>query len=145
MGGSFEFESRLERLRFETGFTLIKEESGMIASVNGSVSALQAYRTKLGVTAYNIANVNTEEFKKNRATVKEGLNGGVEVNIQSIDTPGYRYGRLEGDEVVEKESSNVDLGEEIPEMMISHRSYQANLKTLQSYDDILGTLLDILG
>jgi flagellar basal-body rod protein FlgC len=117
----------------------------MISSVNSAVSALQAYQTRMGVTAYNIANVNTEAFKKSSASLIESSNGGVEVNIQRIDTPGYRYGELEGDEVVEKESSNVDLGEEIPEMLISHRSYQANLKTLQSYDDMLGMLLDILG
>jgi flagellar basal-body rod protein FlgC len=144
MAGSFKFESRLERLRSGTGFRLLKGESSMIASVNGAVAALQAYRTKLGVTAYNIANVNTEAFKKSRASLVESSNGGVEVNIQSIDTPGYRFTELEGDQVVDKESSNVDLGEELTEMMITRRGYQANLKTLQAHDDMLGTLLDIL-
>jgi flagellar basal-body rod protein FlgC len=67
------------------------------------------------------------------------------VNIQSVDTPGDRYTELEGGQVVEKESSNVDLGEEIPELMISHRSHQANVKTLQTLDKLLGNLLDIMG
>ena len=39
----------------------------MIPSVNSAISALQAYKTKLGVTAENIANVNTDEFKKKQS------------------------------------------------------------------------------
>ena len=38
----------------------------MIPSVNSTISALQAYKTRLGVTADNVANVNTDEFKKIR-------------------------------------------------------------------------------
>jgi flagellar basal-body rod protein FlgC len=116
----------------------------MISSVKIAVSALQAYNTKLGVSANNIANVNTEEFKKSSATLKEGANGGVEVNVRRIDTPGHRYQELEGGKVVEKETSNVDMGEELPEMMITERGYQANLKTLQTYDEMVGTLLNIM-
>ena len=36
----------------------------MIPSVNSTISALQAYKSKMRVTANNIANVNTDEFKK---------------------------------------------------------------------------------
>jgi len=117
----------------------------MIPSVNSAISALQAYKTKLGVTAENIANVNTDEFKKCRATLKEGSNGGVQVDINRVDTPGHRYQVLESDQLVEKESSNVNLEEEIPEMMITQRTYEANLKVLQTQDNMLGSLLDILG
>jgi flagellar basal-body rod protein FlgC len=49
----------------------------MIPSINSTVSALQAYKKSMGVTANNIANVNTEDFKKSRATMKEGANGSV--------------------------------------------------------------------
>ena len=92
----------------------------MIPSVNSTISALQAYKTRLGVTADNIANANTDEFKKSRATLKEGTNG-------------------------EKESSNVNLEEEIPEMMVTQRTFEANLKVLQTQDKMSGTLLDIMG
>ena len=44
----------------------------MISAVNSTISALQANKTRLGVTADNIANVNTDEFKKSRAILKEG-------------------------------------------------------------------------
>jgi flagellar basal-body rod protein FlgC len=117
----------------------------MIPSVNSTISALRANKTMLGVTANNIANANTDEFKKSRATLKEGANGDVVVDINRVNTPGHRYQELEGDQRVEKESSNVNLEEEVPKMMVSQRTYEANLKVLQTQDNMSGTLLDIMG
>ena len=117
----------------------------MIPSVNSTISALQAYKTRLGVTADNIANANTDEFKKSRATLKEGTNGDVQVDINRVNTPGRSYQKLEGDRLVEKEGSNVSLEEEVPEMMVTQRTYEANLKVLQTQNKMLGTLLDITG
>ena len=117
----------------------------MIPSVNSAISALQAYRTKLGGTAENIANVNTDEFKKSRATLKEGVNGDVQVDIKRVNTPGRPYQKREGDQLIEKEGSNVNLEEEVPEMMVIQRTYEANLKVLQTQDRMLGTLMEIMG
>jgi flagellar basal-body rod protein FlgC len=117
----------------------------MISAVNSTVSALRAFVTKLGVTADNIANVNTDGFKRNRAILHEDHNGGVRVEISRDDSPGYRYDVIENDKVVEKETSNVNLNEEIPDLMMTKRAYQANLKSLQTQDRILGSLLDIIG
>ncbi len=117
----------------------------MISTVNSTISALQANKTRLGVTADNIANVNTDEFKKSRAILKEDSNGDVQVNIERVNTPGHRYQELEGNKLIEKEGSNVNLEEEIPELMVTQRTYEANLKVLQTHDKMLGTLLDITG
>ena len=117
----------------------------MISAVNSAISALQVNKTRLGVTADNIANVNTDEFKKSRAIQKEGSNGDVQVNIERVNTPGHRYQELEGNQLVEKEGSNVSLEEEVPELMVTQRTYEANLKVLQTHDKMLGTLLDITG
>ena len=117
----------------------------MIPSVNSTISALRAYTSKMGVAADNIANVNTTEFKKSRVTLREGTNGDVQVNTNRINTPGYRYQEFEGDQQVEKESSNVNLEEEIPNMMVTQRTYEANLKVLQTRNEMLGSLLDIMG
>ena len=117
----------------------------MIPAVNGTLSALQAYKKSMGVTSNNIANVNTEAFKKSRATLTEGVNGGVEVAVDTVDTPGHRYQELDGDRMVDKETSNVNLEEEIPDLMITQRTYEANLKVLQTRDRMLGTTLDIMG
>jgi len=98
----------------------------------------------MGVTANNIANVNTEEFKKSRATMIEGVNGGVEVDVEKVNTPGHRYQELRGDQMVEKETSNVNLEEELPDLMVTQRTYEANLKILQTRDKMLGSMLDII-
>ena len=117
----------------------------MIPSVNSAISALQAYKSKMRLTANNIANVNTDEFKKSRATLREGSNGGVQVDVQRVNTPGIRYKAYEGDRLAETESSNVNLEEEIPEMMLTQRTYEANLKVLQTQNKMLGSVLDIMG
>ena len=117
----------------------------MIPLVNSTISALQAYKTRLGVTADNIANVNTDEFKKSRARLHEGTNGDLHVDINRINTPGHLYQEIEGDQLVEREGSNVNLEEEVPEIMVTQRGYEANLKVLQTQDKMLGSLMDIIG
>ncbi len=117
----------------------------MIPSVNSTLSALQGYKNSMGITANNIANVNTEGFKKSRAIMKEGANGNVEVEANKVDTPGHRYQELEGDQMVAKETSNVNLEEELPDLMVTQRTFEANLKVLQTQDKMLGTMLDIMG
>jgi flagellar basal-body rod protein FlgC len=117
----------------------------MISAVNSTVSALQAYQTQMQVTSNNVANVNTEGFKKSKATLREGDNGDVQVDVNRVNTPGHRYQELEGDKMVEKETSNVDLAEEFPQMMVTQHAYEANMKVLQAQDKMMGTTLDILG
>ncbi len=117
----------------------------MISAVNSTISALRAFVTKLGVTADNIANVNTDGFKRNRAYLHEDVNVGVRVNIKKDESPGLRYDAIENGEKVEKETSNVNLAEEIPDLMLTKRAYQANLKTIDTQEEMLGSLLDIVG
>jgi flagellar basal-body rod protein FlgC len=116
----------------------------MISPLNSAISALQAHVKKLGVTAHNIANVNTEGYKKYRATMEEDALGGVRVDIRRVETPGHPYEILEEGQPVTQETSNVDLTQEIPDLMIARRGYEANIKTIQAEEKILGSLLDIV-
>ena len=117
----------------------------MISAIHSTVSALKAYNTQMKVASNNVANVNTEGFKKSKATLKEGDNGNVQVDVNQVNTPGHRYQELEDDQIVEKETSNVDLAEEFPQMMVTQHAYEANMKVLQAQDKMLGTALDIVG
>jgi flagellar basal-body rod protein FlgC len=117
----------------------------MISALSASVSGVKAFEKKLDVTANNIANVNTDEFKKQRALLSEGDNGGVKVEISQVDDPGYPKESVANGEVVEAESSNVDLAEELTEMIPTQAGYDANLKVVQTEDELLGSLLDIVG
>jgi flagellar hook protein FlgE len=117
----------------------------MISPVQSTLSALQAYKSQMEVTSNNIANVNTAGFKKSRAILKQGANGRVQTDIKRVDTPGYRYQAPEGKKAGEAETSNVDLTEELPQMMVVQHAYKANMKVIQTQDEILGTALNIMG
>ena len=109
----------------------------MIPPLNATVSALHAFEQKLGVTAGNIANVNTDGYKKYRAIFQEGPYGAVEVTAPRDET-----GRLEEGEQPAQKASNVALEKEFPELITSVYGFKANLKTLKAQDEILGNVLD---
>lgn len=115
----------------------------MITGVNAALSGLLAIQKKVESTANNIANAESDGYKKTRVTLSSAEPQGVEARVQQINTPGPHV--LEqtprGEELVEK--SNVELTEELPSLMLSRRFFQANLKMLQTQDEMLGSLLDI--
>ena len=117
----------------------------MVSPVHSSISAVNAFSKKMQVTANNVANVNTDEFKKSRVTMSEGRSGGVEADISKVDTPGYPKQITEDGQVKEVESSNVDLTEEMTESMSTQHAQEANLKAIKVQDEMVGTLLDTIG
>ena len=117
----------------------------MISSMGNNLSALKAFGTKMAVTAKNIANVNSQEYKKSRASLSEDSNGAVRVDVERIESPGVSVADVEKDGEKEKELSNVDLTEEISEMIITKHGYRANLKAVETQDEMLGATLDIIG
>jgi len=116
-------------------------ESIMVSSLNAAVSALHAFEQKLGVTAANIANVNTDGYKKYRAIFQEGQSGAVEVTAQRGET-GVPIGRPQEGAPPAQNASNVALEEEFPELITSVYGFKANLKPLKAQDEMLGHLLD---
>jgi flagellar basal-body rod protein FlgC len=117
-------------------------------NISGGVtlSALRAFGTKMGVAGHNIANMETEGFKKSRAVLKEGQTGVVETEIEKIETEGPRAFTVgKNGEAVETELSNVDLTEEIPQMQVAQRSHEANTKVLITQEEMIGTVIDMLG
>ena len=114
----------------------------MIASINNALSALGAFQKKLSVTNNNIANAMTPGFKKSRVEMAESIAGGVEPVIEPIAIPGPSI--LEdtphGPALVEQ--SNVDLGEEMVNLLVAQRGFQASVRLLQAQNEALGTLLD---
>ena len=117
----------------------------MISPFDSGISAIKAFSVKMNVTANNVANVNSDGFIKSRTTLQEGTFGGVDSNVDPVDTPGYRKPIVEDGQTREVETSNVDLAEEITDSISTQSGYKANLKTIQTYDEMLGTLLDTIG
>jgi flagellar basal-body rod protein FlgC len=120
----------------------LRKEAAVLPPLNTTLSALQAFGQKLGITAGNIANVNTNGYKKSKAVLEEGRHGEVEVREQRMETPGLPLEPHWSDEPTVRESSNVALEEEIPELITTVYGFKANLKTVKAEDEMLGHLLD---
>lgn len=112
----------------------------MISSIGPSLAGLSVHATKMGTTAHNVANVNTDAFKKDRVTIHSNESGLPEANITKVNAPGYKIQGPEG----EVETSNVDLAEEMVNLTIGKKGYMANLKVLESEEEIFDSVLDIV-
>ena len=123
----------------------LKKGTTMIGSLGMSVAALKAHGTKMQVTSKNIANINTEQFKKGRATLTQGSGGMVQARVDRIDTPGHTVLQADEGSVKEKELSNVELTEEISNIIVTQNGYGANLKAIKTQDEMLGAAIDIVG
>lgn len=114
----------------------------MISSIYNNSSALFAFGDKISVNANNLANVNTDEFKKSRADIVETSHGSIEAEVNIIDTPGSLYSEP-GDPTI-REMSNVDIAEEIVQTIPTQNGYEANLKMISEYDEMIGSVINII-
>ena len=88
--------------------------------------------------------INTDGFKSKRATLEEKPGGGVAVRIDlgtETEPPGTyeKNGRL-----TQPLPSETDLAQEIPQSLITQRGYEANLKSIETEDEMLDTLVHII-
>jgi flagellar basal-body rod protein FlgC len=117
----------------------------MISALGSGLSAISAFTVKMNVTANNVANVNTDGFKKSRTTLNEGSFGGVRPEVDQVNTPGNIKQVTDENGTHAVETSNVDLAEELGESIVTKSAYKANLKSIQVADEMLGSLLDTIG
>lgn len=115
----------------------------MIGAIYAALSGLTAFSTQIDVTAHNVANVNTNGFKKSRTEFVAVETGGVRSVIQKNETAGPTVLNDTGYGPAQLELSNVDLGEEAVNQIIGQRGFEANLNVLNTADELLGSLLDI--
>ena len=115
----------------------------MISAFQSPLSGLRAFGTRIQSNSDNIANANTDGFKKTRVILEQAFPHGVKTQIEKINTPAPEVFQecSEGLDLVEL--SNVDLSRELPEIYLNSQMYKANLKTIQTVDNMLGSLLKI--
>lgn len=115
----------------------------MSEAIHTALSALRANFRKQDVTANNIANTNTHDFKKIKASFEETSPAGVKVTISQVETPGTP---LPPDEVIGEghQMSNVSMKEELVDLITTQHAFDANIKTIQTEDEMQGTILDII-
>jgi len=112
----------------------------MINMIGSTLAGLSVHAKKINTAAHNVANVNTDEYKKDRVTIHANESGQPQANITKVNTPGYRIQGPDG----EIETSNVDLAEEMVNLQAGKIGYQANLKVLEAEDDVWDSVLDLL-
>lgn len=88
-------------------------------------SGVEAFTTRLAVSADNIANAATENFKASKVTTSARENGGVEATLA-------------------KTADRVDISREAVEMMSTVNGFKANLKVMKSDQETTRSLLDII-
>jgi flagellar basal-body rod protein FlgC len=110
-------------------------------AMNVALTALRANFERADVTANNVANVNTNDFKKSRAILEETDPSGVKVSISRVDTPGMPLPFDEKGGV--HESSNVTLEEELVDLIVTQRATEAAVKTITTKDGMEQSLIDI--
>jgi flagellar basal-body rod protein FlgC len=115
----------------------------MIPAFQSALSGLRAFGTRIESNSNNIANANTDGFKKTRVLLEETPPRGVKTRIEKVNTPGSAVFQETGNGLEPVELSNVELSDEIPETLVNSRMYEANLKTIKIADDMVGSLLKI--
>ena len=115
----------------------------MIGAIQSALSGLTAFSTQVAVTAHNLANVNTDGFKKSRTEFVAVESGGVRSAIQKDETAGPTILNNTGYGSAQLELSNVDFAEETINQIIGQRGFEANIQSLKTAEEMLGTILDI--
>jgi flagellar basal-body rod protein FlgC len=114
-------------------------------TVQSNVSALQAFSNQTQVSANNVANSMSDEFKADRAYNVEGKNGQVQTAISEIQASGPMVEDPTKTDGSLKELSNTNLAEEMVVQIEAQNGFEANAKMIQAYDETTGTLLDTIG
>ncbi len=117
----------------------------MSLSVNTNVSALQAYSRQVQVSANNVANSLSDDFKASRALNTEGENGQVSTAISQDTSPGPLVEDPMATDGSLKELSNTNIAMEMVQQISAQRGFEANTKPIQTWDESVGTLLDVIG
>jgi flagellar hook protein FlgE len=102
--------------------------SGSAAAIG--LSGMRAAQARLDSSAHNVANVQTPGFRRQQVTQSESAaGGGVDVQVQQAALAGGPDGFA-------------DLAGDLVEQRISLYSFAANLRTVRTQDDMLGSLLN---
>jgi len=109
-----------------------------------SVAGINAFFRKMDVTAHNVANLNTDNYKRRVPHVAEDKNGLPETTVTIDNTPGLENPRKVGEpEGPPREMSNVNYAEEAVSMIEAEMGVKANVKALKAAGEMFGSLLDI--
>ena len=118
-----------------------------IGGIHIPASGMQANQFRVDVSANNVANINTDEFRASTVQTTDTYTNdtGQGTRVAATYTPS-RPGPLATDtQGGQVEMSNTDAATEITGQMVAERAYGVNVAVAQTMDRMMGTLLDIRG
>jgi flagellar hook protein FlgE len=98
-------------------------------TINSSTSSIYAHQDLLNSSAHNIANSNTKNFGRIDTNITEASKNTVQAVSQKTQN--------------EHIYSNTDLVKEITDQILTYQAVGANSVSIQTQDQVSGTLLDI--
>ncbi|MCK9264941.1 MAG: hypothetical protein M0R18_14160 [Deltaproteobacteria bacterium] len=101
------------------------------------ISSLRAHQALLCGASSNIANMNTQDYRSIRTTIREGMKGSVEITTD----------RTETEEVLAEDghcASNVELPREICDLIRAQRGFEAVLGAIGTREEMLDDLMSAL-
>jgi flagellar hook protein FlgE len=101
----------------------------MNSTLSIAMSGLNAASTRLNVSAHNIANSQTPGFKRQQVEQTALAQGGVSVTVDSAG--------------VAQSVPLASLAEDMVQQISAAYEFKANLKVIQTEQDLLGQLLDL--
>jgi flagellar hook-associated protein FlgK len=108
--------------------------------INTAQTGLAAAATTLDVSAHNVANALTPNFSPLRADAAEAAEGGVRVSIsrdaRALDASGAGGAQT---------ASRTNLVAETATRISAVTAYRANLKTIETMEDVSGVLMRLGG
>lgn len=119
----------------------------MVGSIQTNASALRAFSNQMATSANNVANGLSTEFKAGRAINTETLQpgDGVTTTFSKDNSPGPLVEdplKTDGSTV---EMSNTDIATEMINQISAQHGFDANARAIQTQDETLGTVIDIMG
>lgn len=138
----------------------VSGSGGISASLYLGAGAMQAHSWGMAVSAHNVANVSTAGFTPQRALFATGPGGrGVTLDTVQREPP---LGGMEASGATDPSDrysadayesaglppealrpSGTELAREMPRMIVTQRTYEANAQTVRTADEMLGTLLNM--
>ncbi len=97
----------------------------MLALSSIAQSGLQAAQSRLGASAHNIANMQTDGFKRETVSAQAAPQGGVVVSISQAAQAG------------------ADVNQDVVDQMSAKNAFMANVQVLKTADQMVGSLLDV--
>lgn len=100
--------------------------------ISSNVSSIMSNQTYMNNNAANVANVNTDRYVPRDTTISETQNGSTKANTSLATDNGSKQ-------------SQTDISKELTDQISIENTTKANVQSIRTQNEMLGSLLDIKG